>query len=368
MVETAIPLYQTKQDFYVPFYEIRLEDRRLQDDVVHDVTQVSYKDSLDSIDSCEIVVNNELQDRRNANAFKYSDSDLFNPGQNIELTMGYYGSDDQRMMLRGEIVSLKPSFPSSGQSTLSISALNLLHRFRTKQESFMYENQTDSQIAEQIGSRLQVRMETKPSSSETTYPYLIQDNQYDILFLMERARRIGYDLFVVEESSEPTLYFGPSQDLKRNTYELKYGRSLMQFTPNLTTAGQVGKVTVQSWDPVNKKQIKQTVTRSEVGEAGSFEAKFTGAFGEREEVISNIPVTTDAEARELATETLRQNVKEFVKGSGSVIGLPDLRAGSVLMLTGLGERFSGRYFVTSTTHSIGGSGYTTSFQCRREDA
>ena len=36
-------------------------------------------------------------------------------------------------------------------------------------------------------------------------------------------------------------------------------------------------------------------------------------------------------------------------------------------IDGVGTRFSGRYFVTSTTHTIGDSGYTTQFECRREE-
>ena len=57
----------------------------------------------------------------------------------------------------------------------------------------------------------------------------------------------------------------------------------------------------------------------------------------------------------------------MVKVSGSTVGLPNLRAGSVVEIDGLGSRFSGRYFITATTHSIGDSGYTTQFECRREE-
>jgi phage protein D len=57
----------------------------------------------------------------------------------------------------------------------------------------------------------------------------------------------------------------------------------------------------------------------------------------------------------------------MLMGTGSTVGLPDLRASSVVYLDGLGKRFSGRYFVTGTTHTIGDSGYTTQFECRRED-
>src|SRR5260370_41054342 len=86
---------------------------------------------------------------------------------------------------------------------------------------------------------------------------------------MERARRIGYDLFVEEsgqngKSQESTLYFGPSENVRRVTYELKYGKSLIQFQPNLTTKDQVGQVVVRGWDAVQKQKIEVAVNRSQL--------------------------------------------------------------------------------------------------------
>src|SRR5690606_22245574 len=101
---------------------------------------------------------------------------------------------------------------------------------------------------------------------EEPYEYILQDNQYDIIFLMERARRIGYDLFVREPhgngaSGTSTLYFGPSSTRQRVTYELVYGETLNEFSPDLTTANQVGRVTVRSWDNVRRRAITFTATR-----------------------------------------------------------------------------------------------------------
>jgi uncharacterized protein len=78
-------------------------------------------------------------------------------------------------------------------------------------------------------------------------------------------------------------------------------------------------------------------------------------------------VATKEEAQTLARETLERIAKDTVTGSGSIVGLPDLRAGTVLELDGVGTRFSGRYFVTGTTHTLGDGGYTTQFECRREE-
>jgi phage protein D len=371
MSAEAIPIYKG-QDFYVPYFEVKLQERALAKDVVRDILQVTYKDNIQEIDSFEISINNWDAAKRQ---FKYSDQSLFDPGKKIELWMGYFGQDRLRLMLKGEITSLRPAFPASGQPTLAISGLNLLHQFRTKQESHAYEKLTDSEIAQQIGGRLGVSVHTAPLNEER-YEYLFQDNQYDIIFLMERARRAGYDLFVEERgdngrSEQSTLYFGPSSNVQRVTYQLTYGKSLIEFQPTLTTANQVGEVTVRGWDSLHKKKIEATAKRSDlatkgVGQRGG-ESSIEQSFNQRQEIVATKPIRTQQEAKTLAVETLERIAKDMLKGTGSTVGLPDLRAGGVLQIDGLGNRFSGRYFVTATTHTIGDGGYTTQFECRREE-
>jgi len=363
-----------RQDFYVPAFEVKIGNTRLDRSVIRDITRVGYKDSLTDVDSFEITINNWDAEKR---CFKYSDQQLFDPGKQVELWMGYFTRSDLRLMLTGEITQLRPTFPSAGQPTLVISGLNLLHRLRRKQESHKYENKTDTQIAREIAGRLgvKIRTGTPDGVQEESYEYVLQDNQYDIVFLQERARRIGYDLFVEElpssGQSSSQIYFGPSVQIPRPTYELEYGQSLIDFQPTLTTANQVGKVTVHGWDNKKKQAIVATATRSDltttgVGDKGG-QAQIEQSFADREEVITDKPVNSEAEAKRLAKETLERIAKDIVQATGSVLGLPDIRAGGVLMVKGLGKRFDGRYFVTGTTHAIGDEGYTTQFDCRREE-
>jgi phage protein D len=375
MTTESIPIY-AGQDFYIPAFEVRVGEERLDRDTIYDITQVTYKDDIKEIDSFEITINNwdAAYKTHDQTAFKYSDQRLFDPGKKVELHMGYFGRGDMRKMLTGEITSLRPSFPAGGAPTLAISGLNVLHRLRKKQESHPYTEMTDNEIARQVAGRLglPIRTEENAAGQQERYGYIFQDNQYDILFLMERARRIGYDLYVEElEEGGSQLYFGPSVNVQQVTYELNYGRSLIEFQPNLTTANQVGQVTVRGWNAVRKEPIEETANRKDirtrgVGQAGGQEY-IEQAFNQREEVIADRPINSKQEAKTLARETLERIAKDMVKGSGSVVGLPDLRAGSVVLLTGLGERFSGHYFITATTHSISDSGYTTQFECRREE-
>lgn len=375
----AIHLWEEKEDFYVPQFEVRIRSRKLPQNVVYDVTQVSYKDSLTEVDSFEITLSN-LWDHATG-CFKYSDGPLFDPDPDQELTlwMGYRGTIGLVLMITGEINGLRPSFPESGQSTLVVSGQNRLHRLaRRKQVSDTYEKMTDSEMAKRVAQRLGMKLVIDPNASqkEEKHDYVLQDNQYDIIFLMERARRIGYEVYVKEQgengrAEENELHFKPSDSVKRRSYILTYGESLIQFTPNLTTANQVEKVTVRGWDRNKKQPITGTATRAElatrgVGQAGG-QDKLDKAIQGHEEVITDRPVRSDNDAKQMARQTLENIAKDMVKGSGSTIGLPYLRAGTVVELRGLGRRFSGHYFVTGTTHTIGDGGYTTQFECRREE-
>src|SRR5262249_50728930 len=55
-----------------------------------------------------------------------------------------------------------------------------------------------------------------------------------------------------------------------------------------------------------------------------------------------------------------------LKGAGTAVGNPAIKASRVVRFEGLGEEFSGKYRIVSATHTIDGSGYRTAFQARKE--
>ena len=385
MSMAPIPIYQG-QDFYVPLFQVKVGDRPVDREVIHDIISVSYRDNVKEFDSFEITINNwdetaisSSQRKQGVHQFKYSDEDLFLPGKRIELWMGYRGNDRLRLMLKGEITSLRPTFPAGGQPTLAVSGKNILHRFQTSQRSQTYRNMKDSAIARQIGQRLGVEIYTDNNAegNEDANKFLFQHNQYDIIFLLGRARRIGYELYVEERgengrAEEARLRFEPWKNGHREMYKLEYGKSLIEFQPTLTVGNQVSEVTVRSWDSVEGRPIIATARRNNiqnrgVGSAGG-QQQIEQAFSERQEIIADRPIDSVQEAQTLANATLEDIAREMVKGTGSTLGLPDLRAGNFIRIEGLGSRFSGRYFVTATTHTMGSGGYKTQFECRREES
>ena len=252
------------QDFYVPAFLVRVENRPLHLDVLDDVVSVTYSDSLKEIDSFEMTVNNWDAEKL---AFKYSDTATFNPWKDTELRLGYYrnGSDDRRQMMVGEITTLTPNFPASGAPTLTVRALNIFHRFRTQQKTLPFFGKKDSEVAQLLVDDIAAELRKKSSqlilkldigdnlNREQPIDYLLIDNQFPIVFLMQRARDLGYELSLLPpaqgQQREVRFRYGPSEAVKRKTYVLEWGKSLISFQPTLQTANQAAEVTVRGWDP-----------------------------------------------------------------------------------------------------------------------
>jgi phage protein D len=382
--------------FYVPAFEIRIHGRKLPRDVLRDVMQVTYKDNVNEIDSFELTINNWDAEARD---FKYVAIEgrirkddararymgIFDPGAEAEICMGYAGN--LRLMMTGQVTTLEPNFPASGAPTLAVRGLNVLHQLRRKQYTDFWPKDgisevLDSDIARDIGQKvdggkkrfpLVIRINQNARNAEPPEHYVMQKNEYDILFLLKRARRHGYVVAVeeVEGQEEKQLYFGPSPKIGAPgelnvTYLLEWGKSLVQFKPTLTTARQIDSVTVCGWNRRAKQPITQTVTRKDIGINADL-GQIDPTVNQRQEVITDKPVYSAAQAKALACDILKDQLRNMVKGGGATVGLPDLRAGRKIFIGGLGNRFSGTYFVTDTTHTIGDSGYQTTFNARREE-
>ena len=78
------------------------------------------------------------------------------------------------------------------------------------------------------------------------------------------------------------------------------------------------------------------------------------------------PVTSQAEADQIARGLFNRAALELIIGEGACDGRAELRAGKVIGLRGLGKRFSGSYYVTRAIHRYTADrGYETRFQVRR---
>lgn len=359
-------------DYYVPDYFIKVKDRELDLETKGDILDLKVTLVKDDIGSFQLTINN-WDDKRLA--FKYSDTKVFDLGNEVQVKLGYVGN--LVPVINGIVTSLAPQFPESGSPTLAVGCHDKMVKLKRRKpkegEQKKFVDMRDWEIAQAIAQRN--GLDFNATQDGPQHELVIQKNQDDALFLMERAKRIGFDCFIETnpETGKDALHFvRPTHGDGRpiDVYQFEWGRSLRSFSPTLTAVDQVGKVTVRGWDPRTKQPISYTATKDDLPELSSGGASGPGtaetAMNDKQDIVVDRPVQSKEEAQKLAISLLTERANQFNTGSGEIIGLADLRPGNKVELASLGKRFSGTYEVTQVEHTLGNSGFTTRFDVKSQ--
>jgi phage protein D len=374
-------------DRYAPEFQVQIEGLQADPSTKNDIIDLKVHRDLDEMSGFDLTLNNWDDVHRR---FKHSDSVTFQIGNRVTVKLGY--AEKLITVATGTISTLSPAFPDSAAPTVVISGVDGMMALKDRKpadgEASYYRNVTDAQIAQQVAQRN--RLAARVDDTGPTYELVVQKAQDDAAFLMERAKRIDYDCYILpdEASGVQTLHFVRPTDGRDGgglrVFRLAYAPglstgpsaptgvvpNLLDFTPTLTISGQVGKVTVRGWDPRTKQQIVATASSQDLPSAPGKQGSSGPALAEktlagRQDVTVDAPVSSDQEARELAISLLRERAYEFITATGRLAGLPELRPGDNLEIYGLGQRFSGTYFVKRVEHTLGSSGFFTQFNARR---
>ena len=307
-------------------------------------TEVSVDRTIDGADrfSLEIATRYDFEDHD----FVDFDWDEFGIGDTVEIGVGYGATLTQ--VFDGAITEQSTDFPSGGFPAIRVSGYGRYHELTKDVVEEQWEERTDAQIAEAIADAYGLRADVDATPIERYKVEVEYEN--DAAFLEQRLaprNDTGTGPFEVFVRLDELVFRAPRDD-RDPDYELTWGESLQSFSPELTDAATPARVEVHHWDPKRKTEI--------VGVAESD----TGS-GRR---VIRRPVRSADEAEELAMAFLRQAENERLRGTGTTIGLPEIEIGEPIEISGLGERFSGTYYVEKVTHTVGTGGYTTDFSVR----
>ena len=382
MTATATRKEGLPESYYAPEFAIEIEGEELDPESKGDVLELKIEMTFNEMTSAEVKLNN-FDDT--AYDLKWSDAEKLRLGSRVHVKLGY--ADRTRSMMRGYISTLTPEF-ADGPPTLTVRALDGMVRLKSSKppaEEVTYKKVTDSQIAQKIAQRHNLRV--KVTEEGPVHDLVVQRNTDDATFLKERAKLHSFEVFMRTDpdTGEDVLHFVSPTDGRGSepisTYTLAWGGmrntdippSLIEFKPVLAAGDQVQSVTVRGWDPKTKKKITQTATRAntpgvaQIDNTNGPEAAATmgGTSEAKREVVVDRPVASEEEALKVAQAILSERAYRFLTGHGKVIGLPDLRPGTNVEIGGVGRRFSGTYFVTKVTHVLNQQGFLTEFDVSR---
>lgn len=346
-------------DELAPEFRILVNGSYLPADAFADVTEVTVRQDLDAPWMFTLRLVNWDWQRATVT---WSEDTLFTPGGVVEMMLGYV--DKLETVFVGEITGLEPEFSADEGAHLVVRGYDRSHRLLRGRKTRSWILIKDSSIASMVGGEAGLTVQAEDTGIELGY--VIQNNQTDLEFLRARADRIGYEV-VVEDK---TLHVRKRRIADEASVTLRRAEDLIEFYPRLTTLSQVGSVEVRGWSLDDKREVVGNASASSLtstmgGSTGGPSAA-SSAFGASTMFSVDQPMSSKAEADQVALAQLNNLALEYITGEGIVKGNTGIKAGVVVMFIGLGSRFSGRYYVTSATHSYAPKrGYRTAFTVRR---
>ena len=221
---------------------------------------------------------------------------------------------------------------------------------------------TYSEIASKIAD--EVGLTGDVEDTVTKREHVTQESINNLTFLL-KLKPENYEVKVEDK----TLFFRTTRESEGPAASLKYRRDLIQFTPRLRAVPAGGKVEVRGWDVKTKKPIVGKAgpgdETSKMGGSKTGAEISAAAFVAATRTITNESVIDADEAQRIAKAWYNRQQSDFVEADGECPGAPAIRVGKTIEITDIGKPFSGIYYVTSCTHTVGRAGYRTSFKVRR---
>ena len=291
-------------------------------------------------------------------------------GASVEIKVGKDGIS----IYKGEIVGVEPVYKGGETKKLLVRAMNKMHLLLRKRKSLTFTDKTDQQIISQVCGDAGLTLEWKHEKS-ITYKHVYQHNLTDLEFIRTRAARMGCHVWCVD-----TKLFVKEPDLSKTSeisLSVDTGGDLRSFTPRMSSASVVKKVTVKGWNPETKELItgEASAEPSPLGKDNAVTA--SGNHGKDETFTCDHPVWSKEEADAIAKARLRDLNLTFMTGECETTGNAKADIGTVIKIEahagGAEDPFNGGFYVMGLVHRHSmpkskDGGFITTYRLARDAA
>jgi uncharacterized protein involved in type VI secretion and phage assembly len=338
-------------DRHVALYSVLIDGAEVDETLSSRIREVRILSYLRLPDMCTVSV---VYKKGNEGEDQPIDSHPFDIGKSLEVKLGARDALTTTSLFKGQVVSQELNFGAGGVE-LMVRGFDRSHALIRARKVRTFQNQTSSDIVSKVLG--EAGFSAQCDSTGDPHDFMQQNNETDWDFIWRLAERVGFE-FVVQDAN---AYFRkPSAD---NPVALEWPQTLRSFSPRVTATQQAQQVTLAAFDPKTKQPISVTVSSPEqVARIGVERSSVASAFDGADIHIATEPVKSQSEGQAVAQALLDKLANGYIAAEGVSDGNPDIRAGTCVQVSGLGQKFSGLYRVAAATHILrGGATYETHF-------
>ncbi|MEO6834258.1 MAG: type VI secretion system tip protein VgrG [Chitinophagaceae bacterium] len=290
-----------------------------------------------------------------AQSFPASDAADFEPGKNLEIKMGYRGTEES--VFKGIVVKhgIKAR---QGSGVLVIECRDAASKMTVAPKSKYSSDVKDSDAIEDLINAH--GLDSDIDTTDITHKELVQYNTTDWDFMLCRADANGLLVFVSDGKvsvKKPDL----SADAALN---IQFGATVFDLDAEIDARLQFSKVTATAWDSAQGEMI-DGVEAEDPGapDTGNISASdLANVMGEDGFSLYHDGQLDQQELQQWANSKMLKNRLAKIRGKVTTEGISTVLPGQMISLQGAGARFEGKLFVTGVRQHLMEGIWKTTFQ------
>lgn len=297
----------------------------------------------------------QLQDGEASQAtFKASNTAHFIPGKKIEIQLGYRSKNDP--VFKGIIIKHSIQIRKSG-SVLIVECRDEAVKMTSGIKSRYFVGKKDNVIMEELITPYKLKKDveaTKPALKE-----VVQYEATDWDFLLCRAEANGQVVMVEDGKIKVALPATGTEPV----VAVKYGATILELDAEIDARWQSAGIKTSSWNASDQKVIDADAKEPSVLKSGNLSSNNLAAvIGTDLHKMHHSGKLSQLELQAWADSRLLKERLAKVRGRVKFQGFAGVLPGKIIEVTGIGERFEGKMYVSGVRHTVTNGNWETDVQ------
>ena len=286
--------------------------------------------------------------------FEASNADYFVPGKKIEIQLGYRSQNDS--VFKGIIIKHSVKIRKSA-SLLVVECRNEAVKMTSGVKSRYYTDKLDSDIMEEILGLYNLQKEVTATTPDLKEVVQYESTDWD--FLLCRAEANGHVVHVGDDK----VVIAPPDTSSSAVVKVNYGSTILELDAEIDSRWQSKGIKANSWNPTDQELIETEASEPSTTNNGNLSpATLADVIGGEADTIRHGGKLSKPELQAWADGRLLKERLAKVRGRVRFQGFAGVLPGKIIEVTGIGERFEGKLYVSGVRHTVANGNWETDVQ------
>ncbi|MFT3947208.1 MAG: type VI secretion system tip protein VgrG [Agriterribacter sp.] len=286
--------------------------------------------------------------------FDLSNQEIFVPGKKIQVNIGRDGINKQAF--KGIIITHSIKVKANGNSYLQLECMDEAIKMTIGRHSHYFENVKDNQVFDELISKYKLQSDSEATALQ--HKELVQHHISDWDFMLLRAEANG---MLVNVNDGTIKIAKPS--IQKEVLEIGYGSSVIEFEAEMDARTQYKSVNASSWDYSNQQLFTADTTSSSFAQQGNINSSsLADALSPEKFEMHHSGHKLEQELQSWVDGIMLRSSLAKIRGRAKFTGNASIKPGDTIKLSGLGDRFNGKAFITAVRQDFGNGVWETQIQ------